>query len=64
MRDERLVNKSAEQFSTTDAHGLTQMGEGFSTEGNKDNKGAEEGTADKRSSALIFWQGGEGTSSH
>jgi hypothetical protein len=39
MREERAFNSRAAEFSTTDAHGLTQMGGGFSTEGNKGNKG-------------------------
>ena len=39
MRAERSVNKRVAEFSTTDGHGLTQMGGGFSTEGNDANEG-------------------------
>jgi hypothetical protein len=64
MRDERSVNKRAGQFSTTDAHGLTQMGEGFSTEGNEAN---EETTNELESTPIsdsdFTGDSGEGTES-
>src|SRR5690242_8188350 len=57
-------NGTESEFSTIDGHGFTQMGGGFSTEGNEANEGNEEGTANKRSSALMFWGAGEDANSH
>jgi hypothetical protein len=41
---------NGEGFSTTDEHGFTQIGGGFSTEGNEANEGGEEGSAVPHSS--------------